>query len=89
MVQACYFPDLLPVEFMSVDTIFSDPLGRIRISAIAEYPIRTLVLESTCSLKIMVDVFVDICACLLEKNIPYNLLISDCGKRIFLFLQVN
>lgn len=87
-MQACYLQIPLPVEFMHFDTIFGAGKEGMRISCVADYPIKTLVLESN-HLKTMMEVLAEICSCLQEKLIPYNLLISDHGKRIFLFFQVN
>ncbi|XP_009362225.2 GDP-L-galactose phosphorylase 2 [Pyrus x bretschneideri] len=86
--QACYLQIPLPVEFMRFDTIFGAGKEGMRISSVADYPIKTLVLESN-HLKTMMEVLAEICSCLQEKLIPYNLLISDHGKRIFLFFQLQ
>ncbi|XP_031249525.1 GDP-L-galactose phosphorylase 2-like isoform X1 [Pistacia vera] len=85
--QGCYFPNHLPVELMHVDTFFSDGQKGIRISTVTDYPIKTLLFEHTCNIKIMVELISEICSHLQEKNIPHNLLISDHGKKIFLFFQ--
>lgn len=87
--QACYFPDLLPVECMPVDIIFGDGRGGIRVSAVMDYPIKTLLFESNCNFKIMVEVLAETCSFLLDKGIPSKLMISDRGQKIFLFLQVQ
>lgn len=89
MMQACYFPSPLPVELAPVDTFFRDGRRGMCISCVTDYPIKTLLFESNQKVKIMVEVLVEICSCLQEKSIPYNLLISDCGKKMFLFLQVK
>lgn len=34
------------------------------------------------------DAVASSCICLQNSNIPFNVLISDCGKRVFLFPQV-
>ncbi|POO00991.1 GDP-L-galactose/GDP-D-glucose phosphorylase [Trema orientale] len=85
--QACYFPNPLAVELMPVDTIFGDLRTWMRISVVTDYPIKTLLLESNQKFKMMMEVLVKICSFLQEMSISYNLLISDCGKKIFLFLQ--
>lgn len=87
--QACYFPRPFPVDFTPIDTFYRDGRRGICISAVADYPIKTLLFESNQNIKIMVELLVEICSYLQEKSIPYNLLISDCGKRIFLFLQMQ
>lgn len=89
MMQACYFPSPLPVELTPVDTLFHEGQRGMRISAVTDFPIKTLLFESNKKFKRMVEVLVEICCQLQEKSIPYNLLISDSGKKIFLFLQVR
>lgn len=89
MVQGCYFPSPLPVELTAVDTFFRDGRRGMRISAVTDYPIKTLLFESSQRFKIMVEVLVEICSRLQGRRIPYNLLITNCGQKIFLFLQVN
>ncbi|XP_050221575.1 GDP-L-galactose phosphorylase 1-like [Mercurialis annua] len=85
--QACYFPDLLPVERMPVKNLYDDGHGGICISTVVDYPIKNLVFESNCNLKILLQVLAETCSFLLEKETMYNLMISDQGKKIFLFLQ--
>ncbi|KAK4858354.1 hypothetical protein QYF36_015118 [Acer negundo] len=85
--QACYFPDHLPVELMPVDTFFADGRTGTHISTVMDYPINALLFECTYNIKMMVEVMSETCSYLQEKNIPYSILISDCGKKIFLFLQ--
>ncbi|XP_022140026.1 GDP-L-galactose phosphorylase 1-like [Momordica charantia] len=85
--QALFFSSLLPVEAMTLDTFFSDSLRGIYVSTITGYPVKTLVFESNYNLKKMGEVIAKICSHLQEKCILYNLLIRDCGKKIFLFLQ--
>ncbi|PQM37363.1 GDP-L-galactose phosphorylase 1 [Prunus yedoensis var. nudiflora] len=86
--QACYLQIPLPVEFMPLDTFFGDGQEGMHISSVTDYPIKTLVFESN-HLNMMMEVLAEICSCLQEKLIPYNLLISDHGKRIFLFFQLQ
>ncbi|KAB2601550.1 GDP-L-galactose phosphorylase 2-like [Pyrus ussuriensis x Pyrus communis] len=86
--QACYLQIPLPVELMHFDTIFGAGKEGMRISCVADYPIKTLVLESN-HFNTMMEVLAEICSCLQQKLIPYNLLISDHGKRIFLFFQLH
>lgn len=87
--EACYFPSPLPVELTPVDTFFHEGQRGMRISAVTDFPIKTLLFESNKKFKRMVEVLVEICCQLQEKSIPYNLLISDSGKKIFLFLQMQ
>ncbi|GMH33039.1 hypothetical protein BSKO_00873 [Bryopsis sp. KO-2023] len=59
----------------------------VRVSRLAEYPVRGLVFEKTGSLEQMSDVLGRACVRLQQENIPHNLLISDCGARVFLWPQ--
>ncbi|CAL1402871.1 unnamed protein product [Linum trigynum] len=86
--QACYFPDLLPVEFAPVELLYRDgDTGPISISTVIDYPIKTLLLEACCYSRILVEVVAEICSFLQVNNVTYNLLIADCGRKVFLFLQ--
>lgn len=87
--EACYFPSPLSVELTPVDTFYCDEWRGMRISAVTDYPIKTLLFEGNQKFKRMLEVLVEICYRLQEKSIPYNLLISDCGAKIFLFLQMQ
>lgn len=87
--QACYFSNPLPVEVMPVVTLWDNGLGGTRICSLIDYPIKALLLESKSNVKVSVEVLAEICSCLQGKNIPYSFLISDCGKRIFLFPQMR
>ncbi|XP_050370020.1 GDP-L-galactose phosphorylase 1-like [Argentina anserina] len=84
--QACYFQSPLPVEFMPSDTLFIDGQKKMCISSVVDYPIKTLVFESN-HFEPMLEVVAEICSCLQGKLILYNLLVSDNGRKIFLFLQ--
>ncbi|KAK8352828.1 hypothetical protein V6Z12_A05G119000 [Gossypium hirsutum] len=86
--EACYFPHPLPVEFRPAGTLFGASGRRgIHICSIIDYPIKTLSFQTTQNLKILAAAISEICFQLEEKNIQYNLMISDSGKKIFLFLQ--
>ena len=58
------------------------------VSELWNYPTRGLVFEGGNTIRDLSDVVASSCICLQNKNIPFNVLISDCGKRIFLFPQV-
>uniref|UniRef100_A0A1D1XSW9 GDP-L-galactose phosphorylase 1 n=1 Tax=Anthurium amnicola TaxID=1678845 RepID=A0A1D1XSW9_9ARAE len=85
--QACYFPNPLPVELMPIISFFGEEKG-IQICELADYPIKTLVFSGK-QLKSLVGVVSVICSHLESQSIPFNLLISDCGTKIFLFPQVR
>ncbi|KAL0306333.1 UNVERIFIED_CONTAM: GDP-L-galactose phosphorylase 1 [Sesamum radiatum] len=59
----------------------------VKISDILNYPVRGLVFEGGNTLEDLSNVVSDSCICLQENNIPYNVLIADSGKRVFLFPQ--
>lgn len=58
------------------------------VSQLLYYPVRGLVFEGGNTIRDLSDVVASSCICLQNNNIPFNILISDCGKRIFLFPQV-
>ncbi|XP_024022771.1 GDP-L-galactose phosphorylase 1 isoform X2 [Morus notabilis] len=87
--QACYFSNPLAVELMPVDTFYGNAQSGMRISVVTDYPIKTLLFESNQKFEKMMEVLAKICSCLVEMRISYNLLISDRGKKIFLFLQLQ
>ncbi|WOL01558.1 GDP-L-galactose phosphorylase 1-like [Canna indica] len=59
----------------------------VKVSKLLNYPVRGLVYEGGNTLKDLSDVVANSCICLQENNIPFNVLISDSGRRIFLFPQ--
>lgn len=82
----------LPVEKVPTQAIpISKGLEKsgVKISYLLNYPVRTLVYEGGNSLKDLADLVATSCLCLQENNIPFNVLISDSGRRIFLFPQVR
>ncbi|KAK3188696.1 hypothetical protein Dsin_028257 [Dipteronia sinensis] len=72
---------------MPVDTLFADERTGTHISTVMDYPVKAILFEFTYNIKMMVEVMSETCSYLQEKNIPYSILISDCGKKTFLFLQ--
>lgn len=88
--QAYYLSVPFPVEKAPTQKI---PLvgglskGGVNVSKLMNYPVRGLVFEGGNSLTDLSDVVANACICLQDNNIPFNVLISDCGKRIFLFPQ--
>lgn len=59
------------------------------ISELLKYPVRGLIFEGGNTLQSLSNSVSDACICLQENNIPYNVLIADCGQRIFLLPQVS
>lgn len=76
-----------PIEKAPTKKITNLDVG-VKISELLNYPVRGLVFEGGNTLEDLSNSVSDACICLQENNIPYNVLISDCGKRIFLLPQV-
>ncbi|OVA03339.1 hypothetical protein BVC80_7231g2 [Macleaya cordata] len=88
--QACYFANPLPVELMPVVNVLGNWQEKgIHISEVADYPIKALTFEGNGNLKLLVEVVAEICSCLQNQDIRYCLLISSCGKKMFLFPQLH
>lgn len=85
--QAYYLAIPFPIEKAPSKKI-TITSGGVKISYILNYPVRGLAFEGGDCLKALSDVVSDSCICLQENNIPYNILIADSGKRVFLFPQV-
>lgn len=84
--QAYYLAVPFPIEKAPTKKI-TTLNGGVIISELLKYPVRGLVFEGGNSLQDLSNTVSDACVCLQENNIPYNVLISDCGKRIFLLPQ--
>ncbi|THU49327.1 hypothetical protein C4D60_Mb06t08410 [Musa balbisiana] len=88
--QAYFLSMPFPVEKASTQRI---PIvgglshNGVKVSRLLNYPVRGLVYEGGNTLKDLSDVVANSCICLQENNIPFNVLISDSGRRIFLFPQ--
>jgi len=59
----------------------------LRVSKLLGYPVRSFVFELGSDLEELAREVSKACNMLESKNIPYNLLIVDCGARVFLFPQ--
>ncbi|KAL0824495.1 hypothetical protein Bca101_048172 [Brassica carinata] len=59
----------------------------VRISKLMSYTVRGLLFEGGNSIKDLSVAVSNASVCLQNNNIPFNFLISDSGKRIFLLLQ--
>ncbi|XP_071701805.1 GDP-L-galactose phosphorylase 1-like [Rutidosis leptorrhynchoides] len=84
--QAYYLAVPFPIEKAPTKKI-TEFKGGVIISEILKYPVRGLVFEGGYSLEDLSNVVSDSCICLQDNNIPYNVLISDAGRRIFLLPQ--
>ncbi|KAJ3671623.1 hypothetical protein LUZ60_007702 [Juncus effusus] len=59
----------------------------VKISKLMNYPVRGLVFEGGNCMSDLADLVANCCIWLQENNIPFNVLISDSGRKIFLFPQ--
>lgn len=85
--QAYYLAVPFPVEKAPTRKIAALDKG-VNVSVLLNYPVRGLVFEGGNTIQDLSNAVSDSCICLQDNNIPFNVLISDCGKRIFLFPQV-
>lgn len=84
--QAYYLAVPFPIEKAPTKKMTSMDNG-VQISELLNYPVRGLVFDGGNAIVDLSNTVSDACICLQENNIPYNVLISDCGKRIFLLPQ--
>ncbi|EFJ31692.1 hypothetical protein SELMODRAFT_439945 [Selaginella moellendorffii] len=85
--QAYYLAYPFPVECASITRINKGSLkSSLRISELVDYPVKGVVYESMDLNEIAISV-ASTCQELELRNIPFNLLICDCGTRVFLFPQ--
>jgi len=86
--QAYYLNLPFPIEKAPKRRVpWKSEKGGINIFELLNYPVRGLVFEGGNTLKDLSNAVGSACICLQDNNIPYNVLIADCGKRIFLFPQ--
>ncbi|KAL2650075.1 hypothetical protein R1flu_018203 [Riccia fluitans] len=86
--QAYYLFDTLPIERARTSRIFeSRKAGGLKISELVDYPVKVIMYEVGESLKELADVVGEACIKLQTNNLPFNLLISYCGSRVFLIPQ--
>merc|ERR1712032_61681 len=71
----------------SIQSFGSKGDKELRVSKLLDYPVRAMVFELGADLKELAMEVSHACNVLEGKNIPYNLLIVDCGARVFLFPQ--
>ncbi|KAF5727945.1 hypothetical protein HS088_TW21G00085 [Tripterygium wilfordii] len=84
--QAYYMAMPFPVEKAPTKKITTSD-GGVKVSELLKYPVRGLVFEGGNTLEDLSNIVSDACICLQNNNIPYNVLIADSGKRLFLFPQ--
>ncbi|KAK4767805.1 hypothetical protein SAY87_002946 [Trapa incisa] len=85
--QAYYLAVPFPVEKAPTKKITILENYGVKVSELRNYPVRGLVFEGGNTLQDLSNAVSDTCICLQGNNIPYNVLVSDCGRRVFLFPQ--
>ncbi|GLJ52892.1 hypothetical protein SUGI_1126720 [Cryptomeria japonica] len=86
--QAYYLANPLPVEVACTQLIPGDwQRSGLKIFELVDYPVKGLLFEIGQNLGQMAEVVATLCCSLQNINTPFNILISDCGTRIFLFPQ--
>ncbi|KAH9288268.1 hypothetical protein KI387_032385, partial [Taxus chinensis] len=86
--QAYYLANPLPVEVARTQCIPGDwQKSGLKIFEFVDYPVKGLLFEVGQNLQEMTEVVATFCCSLQIKNMAFNLLISDCGSRIFVFPQ--
>lgn len=86
--QAYYLAMPFPIEKAPALKITTTNSG-VKISKLLNYPVRGLLFEGGNTIKDLSDTVSDASVCLQNNNIPFNILISDSGKQIFLLPQVK
>ncbi|KAE8125497.1 hypothetical protein FH972_020298 [Carpinus fangiana] len=84
--QAYYLAVPFPIEKAPTKKITTLD-GGVKISKLLNYPVRGLIFEGGNTIQDLSNTVSDACICLQDNNIPYNVLIADCGRRIFLLPQ--
>ncbi|KAJ1389546.1 GDP-L-galactose phosphorylase [Sesbania bispinosa] len=84
--QAYYLAMPFPIEKAPTKKI-ANLNGGVKISELMKYPVRGLVFEGGDTLEDLSNIVSDACICLQNNNIPYNVLIADCGRQVFLLPQ--
>lgn len=88
IVQAYYLAVPFPMEKAPTRKI-TTLTGGVEVFELLNYPVRGLVFEGSNILEELSAAVSDACICLQNNNIPYNVLISDSGRRVFLLPQVR
>ncbi|KAI3430041.1 uncharacterized protein J3R85_008319 [Psidium guajava] len=88
--QAYYLASPFPVEkvpTLRVMTSTSVQRNEVVASQLLKFPVRSLVFEGGDTLRDLSNAVANSCIRLQRNNIPFNVLIADCGRRVFLFPQ--
>ena len=92
VVQAYYLMAPYPVEralTVPLKCTANQKFPGIKVSQLVDYPVRGFAFEMTTTLEDMAQFLAHACGIMQTENIPHNLLICDCGARVFLWPQVN
>lgn len=89
--QAYFLAHPFPIEkastqILSEMTCFQDK--GVFVSQLSDYPVRGFIFEGGKSVQDLSNVVASVCICWQNNSIPFNILISDFGKRIYLLPQV-
>lgn len=84
--QAYYLAMPFPIEKAPTEKITTSDSG-VKISKLLNYPVRGLVFEGGNTVQDLSNAVSDACICLQGHNIPYNVLVADSGKRLFVLPQ--
>ncbi|MCL7031017.1 hypothetical protein MKW94_016474 [Papaver nudicaule] len=84
--QAYYLAVPFPIE-KAVTRKIATLDDEVKVSELLNYPVRGLVYEGGNDMLALSDAVSDACICLQDNNIPYNVLIADSGKRVFVLPQ--
>ncbi|XP_031490919.1 GDP-L-galactose phosphorylase 2-like isoform X1 [Nymphaea colorata] len=85
--QAYYFNMPFPVEKVPTRRLSGKSKNGVEVHELLNYPVRGLVFQGGDTLQNICNQVSLCCIYLQENNVPFNLLISDSGKRVFLFPQ--
>ncbi|GAB4849666.1 Phosphate metabolism transcription protein [Ancistrocladus abbreviatus] len=84
--QAYYLALPFPIEKAPTRKLTTVKCG-VKICKLLNYPVQAFVFEGGNCLQDLSNVVSNSCICLQDNNIPYNVLISDSGRRVFLIPQ--
>ncbi|CAO1946924.1 unnamed protein product [Urochloa humidicola] len=84
--QAYYLKVQYPVEKATTEKLTALVNG-VSIALLVDYPVCGFVFEGGANLEDLSDVVAKVCIFLQENNRPFNVLISESGKRVFLLPQ--
>ncbi|XP_042028738.1 GDP-L-galactose phosphorylase 1-like [Salvia splendens] len=85
--QAYFLSAPFPIEKAPTCKIMSSEDTRVMVSKLLNYPVKGLVFEGGNKLCDLCDAVASSCILLESNNVAFNLLISDCGKRVLLLPQ--